>query len=346
MTDNRRMPHYLMVGMLMLVFAVSAYAAVTGSISGLVKDASGAVVPGATVTATNVQTGIARTAVTNGSGFYSFPDLPIGTYTLQIAQQGFKAFEQTGLLINANSALTADVALEVGAVSQQVVVSTEVTQVETESSQMGEVIEGEKMTSVPLNGRAFTDLLALQPGVSPYQDVSEGSAATVSGNLDAGNSSVNGSRETANGFMVNGADVNDGQENATAIIPNLDAIAEFRIITNNFDAEYGNFSGGQVNVATKSGTNEIHGSAFEFVRNTDVNAQQYFQSTRGPYDQNQFGGTIGAPIRHDKMFIFGDYQGTRLTQGVATGRIPVPSTAEQTGDFSSPALAAELHWVK
>ena len=340
MKHRQRTPYFLIIGALMLLVMTTAYAAITGSISGLVRDPSGAVIPGATVSVLNVQTGIARTAVTNSSGFYSFPDLPIGAYNLLVTQQGFKAFQQTGLLINANSALTADVELVVGAESQQVVVSTEVAQVETESSQMGEVIEGEKMTAVPLNGRAFTDLLALQPGVSPYQAVAEGSSSTVSGDLDAGNSSVNGSRETANGFMVNGADVNEGVENATAIIPDLDSIAEFRIITNNFDAEYGNFSGGQVNVATKSGANELHGSAFEFLRNTDFNARQYFQSTRGPYDQNQFGGTIGGPIRHDQMFFFGDYQGTRLTEGVATGNIPVPSTAEQTGDFS--ALSGSL----
>jgi hypothetical protein len=342
MNFRRWAPCFLIVAMSMLLVVTTAYAAITGSISGLVKDPSGAVVPGATVTALNTQTGVARDAVTNSSGFYSFPDLPIGTYNLRVTQPGFKAFQQTGLVINANSALTADVALEVGASSQEVVVSADVAQVETESSQMGEVIEGEKITAVPLNGRAFTDLLALQPGVSPYQAVAEGSPSTVSGDLDAGNSSVNGSRETANGFMVNGADVNEGVENATAIIPDLDSISEFRILTNNFDAEYGNFSGGQVNVATKSGTNEFHGSAFEFLRNTDFNARQYFQSSRGPYDQNQFGGTIGGPIRHDKMFFFGDYQGTRLTEGVATGDIPVPSVAEQTGDFSAPSLSSSL----
>ena len=155
-----------------------------------------------------------------------------------------------------------------------------------------------------------------------------------SGTLNPGTISVNGQRETANYFSVNGSDAEEDVNAGTAIIPNLDAIAEFRIVTSNFDAEYGEFSGGQVSVVTKNGSNELHGSAFDFLRNTDVDARNYFSPTRGVYRQNQFGGTLGGPIRRDKLFYFMDYQGTRQTQGIDTGEISVPSNADRTGNLS------------
>jgi hypothetical protein len=155
-----------------------------------------------------------------------------------------------------------------------------------------------------------------------------------SGTLNPGTISVNGQREFANYFNVNGSDAEEDVNAGTAIIPNLDAIAEFRIITSNFDAEYGEFSGGQISVITKSGTNAFHGSAFEFLRNTDLDARNYFSPTRGAFRQNQFGGTIGGPIRHDKVFFFADYQGTRQTQGIDTGNISVPSNADRMGNLS------------
>ena len=162
-----------------------------------------------------------------------------------------------------------------------------------------------------------------------------------SGTLNPGTISVNGQREFANYFSVNGSDVEEDVNAGTAIIPNLDAIAEFRIVTSNFDAEYGEFSGGQISVITKSGTNEFHGNAFDFLRNTDLDARNYFSPTRGAFRQNQFGGTIGGPIRRDKAFFFADYQGTRQTQGIDTGNISVPSNADRTGNLSD--LAAQPH---
>ncbi len=197
---------------------------------------------------------------------------------------------------------------------------------------MGEVITGAQMTAVPLNGRSFTDLLALQPGVAPVTSITSetvqdvgASVLSPSGDLNPGTISINGQREFANSFIVNGSDVEEDVNMGAAMIPNLDSIAEFRILTNNFDAEYGEFSGGQINVVTKSGTNAFHGDVFEFLRNTDLDARNYFSPTRGAFDQNQFGGTFGGPIRKNKIFFFGDYQGTRSTQGVDTGQIPVPS---------------------
>lgn len=295
-----------------LIFAAVCWAGITGTISGVVTDTSGAVVSGAKVVATNTQTGIAATVTTDGKGFYVIPALAVGDYSLQINLAGFKTYQKTGLHIDANSAIRSDASLEVGTISEKIEVSTEAAHVETETTQMGEVIGSKSMTAVPLNGRAYTDLLALQPGVSPYTATDTQTAGIsdrpVDGGLNSGNQSVNGQREAANGFMVNGSNVEEGKNNGAAIIPNIDSIAEFRIITNNFDAEYGNYSGGQINVVTKSGTNNIHGNAFEFLRNTALDAKNYFAapgSDTPVYRQNQFGGTLGGPIRKEKTFFRG-----------------------------------------
>jgi hypothetical protein len=258
-----------------------------------------------------------------------------------IGKPGFSHYQQTGLVINVNSALRVDATLQVGAVTEQVKVLSAALHVETTSTQQGEVITGTHMTSLPLNGRSYTDLLALQPGVAPLASgeyiTYSNSANPVSGSLNAGGLSINGQRETANGFMVNGADVNESIYQQTSIIPNLDSIAEFRILTSNFSAEYGNYGGGQIMVATKSGTNQFHGDAFEFLRNDVLDARNFFSPTRGSFKQNQFGGTLGGPIRHDKAFFFVDYQGTRQILGEATGNILVPSAADRTGDLSDRA---------
>jgi Carboxypeptidase regulatory-like domain/TonB dependent receptor len=321
-----------------LFLGTVVWAGITGSISGLVTDATGAVIVGAQVTAIETQTGIRTDTVTDSKGFYNFPTLAIGTYDVEVHQAGFKTFRQTHIVIDANSALKVDVSLQVGATAENVEVHSDAVQVETQSTQMGEVITGTRMTTVPLNGRAYTDLLSLQPGVVPgaYGGQAPGiNDRSPSGGLNSGNQSVNGQREAANGFMVNGANVEEGKNNGAAVVPNLDSISEFRIITNNFDAEYGNFSGGQVNVATKSGTNDIHGSVFEFVRNTALDARNFYNPAstgpKGEFDQNQFGGTVGGPIKKDKVFLFVDYQGTRQTTG-STINTPVPSAADRTGD--------------
>ena len=165
------------------------------------------------------------------------------------------------------------------------------------------------------------------------QDVGA-SALSPSGDLNPGTISIHGQREFANAFIVNGSDSEEDVNMGTAIIPNLDSIAEFRILTSNFDAEYGEFSGGQINVITKSGSNGFHGNVFEFLRNTSLDARNYFSPDRGEFRQNQFGGTFGGPIKRSKIFFFGDYQGTRQRQGVDTGLIPVPSTADRGGNLS------------
>jgi hypothetical protein len=318
-----------------------AWAAVGGSISGSVADTSNAAIVAASVTLINSETGVSQSTTSDSRGTYSFPVLPVGSYFLQVNAVGFKPYRRTGIVLDIDSALVMNVTLQVGERSEAVIVSDTATHLDTTTSQMGEVIDGRQIAAVPLNGRSYTDLLSLQAGVAPatsitsntVQDVGA-SALSPSGDLNPGTISINGQREFANAFTVNGSDSEEDVNMGTAIIPNLDSIAEFRILTSNFDAEYGEFSGGQINVVTRSGTNAFHGDVFEFLRNTDLDARSYFSPTRGAFIQNQFGGTFGGPIRKNKIFFFSDYQGTRQRQGIATGLIPVPSVAERAGNFS------------
>jgi hypothetical protein len=327
------------------------FASVTASISGTVKDATGASIPGATVTATDTGTGISQTRATNAQGFYSFQELPLGSYIVTVQQKGFKEYQQTNLVLDVNEARTVDATLQVGQVSEKIEVAADALHVETVNSQMGEVIEGKEMTAVPLVTRSYTDLLALQPGVvsSPSgmtgayagSFISAGFAVPpVSGDLNSGALSVNGMRESANGFILNGILVQEVGYSGAGAIPNLDSIAEFRILTNNTDAEYGNYAGAQINVVTKSGTNQWHGNVFEFLRNTDLDAKNYFDvGNRGAYNQNQFGGTFGGPVIRDKIFFFADYQGNRVVQAVPQTIAGAPSSATEAGDFSGIAAS-------
>ncbi|MGA8104332.1 MAG: carboxypeptidase-like regulatory domain-containing protein, partial [Candidatus Acidiferrales bacterium] len=204
--------------MVCLLAAATAWASISGSISGIVTDPKGSSVPGASVTAVNMATGARSTLKTDGAGFYNFPSLAVGTYNVEIVEKGFKTYQQAGIVLDANAAIRVDVKLELGEVAEKVVVASEAVRVETQSTQMGEVIDAEKMTAVPLNGRDFTNLLSLQPGVVPFQYAdalqdSNLSDRTVSGSdsLNSGNQSINGQRETSNGFMVNGATVEEGK---------------------------------------------------------------------------------------------------------------------------------------
>jgi len=334
-TSHMKSVLHFSVAAAVLFSAITARAGITGSISGTVSDPSGAVMAGVTVSVTSVATGVRSTTVTDGKGFYRFPALNVDTYDVAVSQAGFRPFLESGVRIDANSAIQIDIPLQLGQLTDTVTVKSNTLQVETQSTQMGDVIEGATITSVPLNGRSYINLLALQPGVSPYTDDDTAAGlvqAPVSGSLGNGTQSINGGRPEANGFMVNGADAQEGVHNGAAIVPNLDAISEFRIITNNFNAEYGNYSGGQINVVTKSGSNDFHGGLFEFLRNTDFDAANYFTG-RGDFKQNQFGGTFGGPIKKNKLFFFGDYQGTRQIIG-ASQHYAVPSTADRTGNLA------------
>lgn len=344
---------------MVLVGIPLAQGAVTGRITGAVKDPSGAAIPGATLTATNTEQNTQTKTTTDAKGDYSFPSLPVGNYEIQCESKGFRTEKRIGLVIDANAAVQLDLTLELPQRTEEVTVSDTVEQihVETVSTQLGDVVTGKQMTTVALNGRSFTDLLALQPGIVPMTTqepesiVMAGASVAIqpSGTLNPGNQSISGQREDSNGFLVNGGDVKELMNGGTSVVPNLDSIAEFRILTNNFDAEYGNYSGGVVNVITKSGSNQVHGSGFEFLRNTALDARNFFSPDRSFYRQNQFGGTVGGPIKENKLFYFGDYQGTRQSQGLDTGLIAVPTLQERngiipdlTGEVSGPYLASLL----
>jgi hypothetical protein len=330
-----------------LAFQGASWAAVTGRIAGKVTDPSGAAIPGAMVTVTNTGQGIQTKGAADIKGDYAFPSLPVGTYDILFEASGFRSEKRTGLVIDANAAIDQNMTLQLAQRSEEVTVSDAVSDVhvETASTQLGEVVSGKQMTEVALNGRSFTDLLALQPGIVPMTTqqpdsiVMAGASVAIppSGTLNAGNQSITGQREDANGFMVNGGDVKELMNGGTTIVPNLDSIAEFRILTDNFDAEFGNYSGGVINVVTKAGTNELHGTGFEFLRNTALDARNFFSPERSFYRQNQFGGTIGGPVMMNRLFFFGDYQGTRQSQGVDTGLIPVPTLADRAGNLADQA---------
>lgn len=328
----------------------AAGAQTTGSISGTVKDPSGAFIPETAIICRNVETGAQRNTATNSEGFYAFTALPLGNYEVETFRPGFKPYKRTGLMIDVGTKLQIDITLEMGAQSEQITVSANAIHVETTDTQVGEVMSGTDITAVALNGRSVTDLLSLEPAVVPMSTQQPDSivmagvtvAIAPSGALNAGNQSISGQREDANGFMVNGGDVKELMNGGTSIVPNLDSIAEFRILTNNFDAEYGNYSGGIINVVTKSGANQWHGTGFEFLRNTALDARNFFSPEIATYRQNQFGGTIGGPVKRDKLFLFADYQGSRTTQGIDTGSIEVPSLADRTGNLGDQALTGAV----
>jgi len=323
-----------------------------GALTGTVSDSSGGAIAAAVVLARNLDTGIAQKAATNADGVYAFPALASGSYEIRVDHTGFTPYRTARLQIASASSVRLDIALTVEAHNDEIVVNEAAGQVETASTQIGESIFSSTIAAVPVNGRSYTDLLALQPGVIPASSQQPNAvvmagctSAPPSGDLNPGNMSVSGQRETTNGFVVNGSSAQEDFNMGAAIVPNLDSIQEFRVLTSNFDAEYGNFSGGQVLVTTKSGGNEFHGSAFEFLRNTDFDARDYFANSRARYDRNQFGGTAGGPIRKERTFFFADYQGTRMTQGIDTGLITVPSPADRSGNLSdiAPSLTGTVN---
>jgi hypothetical protein len=328
----------LFIGVFCFLISSTARADVTGSIAGTITDPSGGLLAGAVITATEVETNFHRQTTTNSSGQYKFLALPAGTYALEAKSSGFKDVVITGIVLTVNQQFLRDISMQIGAIETKVEVAANPVQVEAASSQLGDVIDSRKMEALPLNGRSYIDLLGLQAGVAPTS--SGGAASTgqpvrlVSGSLAPGQIAVNGQRESANAFYVNGGDVSEGRNLGTEIIPNLDSIGEFRLITNSFDAEYGRFSGGVVNAITKSGGNGVHGAGFEFLRNDAMDARNFFDPTKAVLKRNQFGYAVGGPFVKDRLFWFTDYQGTRETQGLGSGLVQVPTAAERSGDFA------------
>ena len=322
---------------------------VTGSISGVVRDRAQAVVTGAKVQITNVQTNVSQETNTGSDGSYHFLALPPGNYKITATASGFRPYNITDINVEVNDQRRLDITLQVGAIVETVDVSATAVHVETESTQLGDVIDSKKMLNLPLNGRSYIDLLGLQAGVAPT------SAGTVEGNTSSnrpvsgyitntGNMSVNGQRETANAFLVNGGDVSEGRNLGAGLVPNLDSVQEFRLITNSFDAEYGKFSGAVMNAITKSGTNSFHGDVFEFLRNDVMDAKNFFftDQPKSELRQHQFGFTAGGPFWKNKLFWFTDYQGTRRVASAEISDVAVPSAAELQGQFDPSILTGTV----
>ena len=328
----------ILFGLLILLLSVTALAlaqtANTGALTGVVSDPGGAVVGGVTVTVTNESTGDIRTVITTDNGAYTVPLLPPGAYSVVFSKAGFKSSEATAVHINVTETARLDLRLEVGAVTEKVTVTGRTELLQTESSELGGVVTGQMVDNLPLVTRNYTQIVTLSPGIAAEvtnaTDLGRGAGGESQGNFRA-----NGAEGLDNNFQMNGVQINDlqgsGFFSGGIAIPNPDTIQEFKVQTGQFDAAYGRSAGANVDVITKSGSNRFHGAVFEFLRNTDLNANDFFRNEtgqpRGVLNQNQFGFTLGGPIIKDKLLFFGSYQGTRQINGVSSS---------STSDFFSP----------
>jgi len=307
---------------------------ITGSITGTVTDPAGAVVPNATVTAKNINTNLTSEAKTNSAGVYNILFLPVGPYSVTVQATGFKTATVPSLTLSVNQTARVDMTMEVGAVTESINVTEGAPIIQTESTQTGEVISSTQATQLPLNGRNFVSLTLLVPGsITPYPNAFNSPSRSFGG----GRPYVNGNREQTNNFLLDGVDINEPIDNLVAYNPNVDALAEMRVLTGNASAEFGNATGATVIMATKSGTNEFHGNVFEFLRNDKLDSNEFFNNRAGSSKralrQNIFGGTLGGPIRRDRLFFFMDYQGTRQRDSGTFLQTVVPASL-RTGNLS------------
>jgi hypothetical protein len=327
-------------GLLVLIAATTLRADVTGSIQGYVRDSSGAVLTGAHVTVTEFATNVKRETTTNPQGAYTFLGLPPGRYAIVATMTGFRQETLKDIDLRVNDQLNYDITLAVGGATDVVSVEADAVQVQTVSTATGTTIESAQILAMPLNGRSYIDLLSLQAGVAPantngsYNDRGPASGLYSS----SGNVSTDGQPEYANAFLVNGAEVNETKNMGAGLIPNADSIAEFRLLTNSFNAEYGKFTGSVMNTVTKSGSNTFHGDLFEFYRNQGMDATNYFDTTKAELKRHQFGGVVGGPIWKNKIFFFTDVQQTRQVAGASTGIVQVMSDDERNGIFPDSVL--------
>ena len=283
------------------------------TLTGTVTDPNGAVVPGATVNATNVATNISSGTKTNQEGTYTFTALPPGEYTVAVEVTGFKRNVQTGIILQIAETSRLDIPLEVGAVTEEVSVVSQAPLVRSTSSEQGQVIDYKQIQSLPLNGRLFQQLITLTPGAIPagFADFAENPAGA--GARSAVHHSVNGMPWSGNNYLLDGVANNEPLNAFVNITPPLEAMQEFKVQTNNPTAEFGVFGGAVVNLSIRSGTNQFSGSVFEYYRDDSLNARNFFAATKAPFNSHQFGGTFGGPILRNKAFFFGDYQ--RLPPG-------------------------------
>jgi hypothetical protein len=309
----------------------------TAQVTGLITDSSGAAVPGATITITNVNTGVSASTTSNESGNYLFPVLNPGRYTITVQKPGFDQITRTGIELVVSQVARFDFTLQVGTTRQTIVVSAATPPLETATASLGQVIDTKPIEDLPLNGRNFLQLAKLAAGVS---NPKPGDRTAAGGSFVA-----NGVRSQLNNFMLDGVDNNekivDQQSSSPVVIqPSVDALQEFKVETNNFSAEYGYSAGAVVNATIKSGTNQFHGDAFEFLRNDVLDARNFFltpSQKKPPLQQNQFGGTLGGPIMRNKLFFFGSFERTRTNNG-NTQVLTVPTAAMKSGNFSGQPL--------
>src|SRR5215471_1388591 len=308
---NSRVGKIASLVVIVLLSAVSAYAqTVTGTISGTVKDSSGAAIASAKVEVLNQDTGTARSLVTDVAGRYSAVLLPLGNYRVTATHEGFQTEARSGIELTVGREAVVDLTLAIGATTQTVEVKGEVALINTTSAQIQGLVAGEQIRELPLNGRSYNDLALLNPGV--IYDKMKGSSASDG---YGARMSVSGARTTYNLYLIDGTMINDtsqtpGTVNADSL--GVEGIREFTVRTHNYGAEFGLRAGGVVNAATRSGTNQLHGSLYEFIRNSDVDARDFFQQgSIAPFRRNQFGGSIGGKIIRDKLFYFGNYEGFR-----------------------------------
>jgi hypothetical protein len=310
--------------------SISGAQDISGSLRGNVLDASGAVVAVATVTAVNVDTGLSRSTMTDAQGDYLLVSVPVGNYRLDVEAKGFRKYSQEGITLNVNQPATVSVRMVVGTITDTLEVKANADLIETTTTSLGTTVGDREVLDLPLNGRHFTQLGLLQPGVAPITP----GLAQAGGSLRDGQAyAVNGQRPESNNFLIDGADNFNGVDGGFILQPPVDAIAEFRILTHTANAEFGHSTGSTTNIVTRSGTNSLHGALWEFFRNNAFDAKSFFADSVEPLHRNQFGATLGGPIKKDKTFFFAYYEGIRNSQG-ETARTTVPSDAERSGDFS------------
>src|SRR5215470_6126235 len=302
-----------------LVYPSAHAADVTATLAGTVKDSTGAIVAKAKVTLTNTETNVSRSTTSGTDGSFLFTLVPVGNYELTVEQTGFRKYVQQGIVLQVNQSAKQDVVLQVGAISETVEVTGNVSQVDTITATLGSVETQKRIVDLPLVERDTFQLGLLQAGVfAPDPDDGSGNPFSVSGQ-----------RSESLTFLIDGVDNNDFLGNNAVVDPNPDAVQEFKILTNNYGAEYGRTSGGIVNQVIKSGSNSLHGTAFEFFRNEDLNARDFFQLDRTRFNRNIFGGTLGGPILKDKTFFFAAYQGSRRIEGQVAPVLQVLTPAER-----------------
>ena len=316
-----------------VLLAGIVWAQTTASIGGALRDSSGAVIPGATITVKNLESGLTRTAVSDSSGSYSLPSLPVGQYEMTADKTGFKQSVRRGITLVVGQQATINFQLEVGNIEQQVTVTEEAPLVDTTPSTTSGLVGEKEVKDLPLNGRSFDQLLTLNVGTANY-----------SSNTNHNAFSVVGRRPEENKFIINGVEYTGGDSSGQTVTPNgasgyllgVDAVREFNVVQHTYGAEYGKRAGGQVSIVTSSGTNQLHGDMFEFLRNSDLDARNFFDIQKAPsptsvapFKRNQFGGSLGGPIRKDKMFLFGNYEGFRYRLGVSGVSIVPDNLARQ-----------------